>query len=94
MNEEPKDRPVRELLEDIGRHRVPTSEPPRGLVNPKLVHRITFFSSLAGLLFITAALLGALWESVNQVFAFRSIFSVCIVLAALYVFRFINGQFE
>jgi len=94
MNEETTNKPVWELLQDIRNHRQSIDPPPHGLIEPKLVHRITFFASLAGLMFITVMFLGVIWEFTNQVFAFRCIFSTCVVLVALYIFRSINSHFE
>jgi hypothetical protein len=55
MNEEPKEKPIRELLQDITRSGNGSRFPPGGLVLPKLVDRITFFASIVPLLLITSA---------------------------------------
>jgi hypothetical protein len=94
MNEDPKDKPIRELLQDISSNSEPARIPPRGLIRPKLVARVTFFASLMCLLFTTAAFLAVIWDVADREFAFRCVSSMFVILFALFVFRFINSQFE
>ena len=94
MKEEEMEKPIRELLQDItsNSHRSPV--PPRGLVRPKLVRRVTFFASLGSLLLTATAFLAMIWDFTDPVLAFRCIGSVIVILLALFAFRAINAQFD
>jgi hypothetical protein len=94
MNEEPREKPIRELLEDIRSTSEPSRVAPRPLLNPKLVSRVTFFATLVCLLLTTAAFLAMIWNFLDAVLAFRCIGSMVVVLAALFIFRGINSQFD
>ena len=94
MNPEQKIKPIRELLQDIGSNADIAQVPPRGLVSPKVVDRITFFASLASLVLIAAAFLAIIWDFADPVFAVRCIGTVFVLLFTLFLFRFINLQFD
>ena len=94
MNEEKKERPIRELLQDISSTSEASRVPPRGLVRPKLIDRITFFASLLSLLLTAAAFLAMIWDFLDPVLAFRCIGSIVVILIALFLFRAINAQFD
>ena len=76
MDEEQNEKPIRELLQDITSNSEASRVPPRGLVRPRLVDRITFFASLLSLLLTTAAFLALIWEFMDPVLAFRCIGSI------------------
>ena len=90
MKDEPPEKPIRDLLQDITRH---TDSPraPRGWVSPKLVDRITF---VAALVLITAALFAMIWDLVDTLIGFRCIGSIVVLFVALVAFRAINNEYE
>ena len=94
MSEEQKETPVRTLLQDIRAQGQPLRPPPRGLISPKLVSRVAFFTSVICLFLSTVVFLVAVWGSTDGVFAFRSIISMAVIVATIYLFGFINSQFE
>ena len=94
MNEDPKNKPVRELLQDISRNIEPSRATPRGLINPKLVDRITFFASILCVVIVAATFIGMIWNSIDEVFGFRFAASVGIFMLTLFGLRAINAQFE
>jgi hypothetical protein len=94
MSEEQKDKPIRELLQDISANSEVSHGPSRGFVDPKLVNRITFFASFACLLLTTAAFLAMIWDFTNPEFGFRCVGSILVILVALFIFRAINAQFD
>jgi hypothetical protein len=94
MNEEQEKRPIRELLQDISSTSEASRVPPRGLVRPRLVNRVTFFASLLSLLLTAAAFLAMIWDFTDPVLGFRCIGSIIVILLALYLFRAINEQFD
>jgi len=59
MNEEQREKPIRELLDDISSNNQSAYSYPRGLIRPKLVSRVTFFASLVCLFLITMAFLAS-----------------------------------
>ena len=94
MNEEPKNKPVRELLQDISRNIEPLRVTPRGFISPKLVDRITVFASVLCVLIVAATFIGMIWNSIDEVFGFRFAASVVIFMLTLLGLRAINAQFE
>ena len=84
--------PIRELLQDIHSNNEPRL--PRGLVNPQLVGRITIYAALLCLLLATMTLLAMIWEIVDSLIAIRLIATYMILCFSLFVFRFINSQFD
>ena len=93
MKDEPPEKPIRDLLQDITRH---TDSPrvPRGWVSPKLVDRITFVAALVSLVLITAALFAMIWDLVDTLIGFRCIGSIVVLFVALVAFRAINNEYE
>ena len=93
MNEEPPEKPIRELLQDITRH---TGSPHlrRGWVSPKLVDRITFVAALVSLLLVTGTLFAMIWDLADTLLGFRCIGSIVVLFLALAAFRAINSEFE
>lgn len=94
MNEDPKNKPVRELLQDISRNVEPSCVTPRGFINPKLMDRITFFASILCVVIVAATFVGMIWNSIDEVFGFRFAASVAIFMLTLIALRAINSQFE
>ncbi len=94
MNDEPKSKRVRELLQDITARREASDGHPRGFVRTDLVDRITFFASIICLLLVAIALVGMIWDFTNEVFGLRSIATLAVVMLTLFAFRSINAQFE
>jgi hypothetical protein len=94
MNEDPKIKPIRELLQDISRHNEPFRDSPRGLIDPKLVDRIVFSAGIFSVLIVAATLLGMIWNSVSEGFGYRFIASVCVTMLTLAVLRIINAHFD
>lgn len=94
MNEEQKESPIRELLQDISSNSDTSRIPPRGLVRPTLINRITLFASLLCLLLTTAIFLAMMWDFTDPAFGFRCIGSILVILLALFLFRAINEQFD
>ncbi len=94
MNPAPQEKTIPTLLKDIQGSNAPSQVPPRGLVDPKLVDRVTFYTSLFCVFFITAALISAIWDLADQVFAFRCVGSMLVLVVALFAFRAINAHFE
>ena len=92
MNEDPKGKPVRELLQDISRSIEPTRATPRSFIDPKLMDRITVFVSVVCLLVVSAIFIGMIWSRIDEAFGFRFAGSVGIFLLTLLAFRAINAQ--
>jgi hypothetical protein len=92
MNQQPKDKPIVELLQDI--HAVRDSHTPRGLVNPKRVARIAFFVSCIFIVLTTAIFIAMIWELMEPALGMRFIASMGAVILALQVFKAINEQFD
>ena len=94
MNEEPKNKPVRELLQDISRNIEPSRATPRGFINPKLMDRIVIFVSILCLLIVATTFIGMIWSRIDEGFGFRFVGSVGIFLLTLIAFRLINAQYD
>ncbi len=94
MNDEQKGKQIRDLLQDISSNNDPSRTQPRGLINTRLMDRITFFASILSLLLVAAAFIAMIWQSLDEVFGFRFVASTGIFMITLLVFRFINSQFE
>jgi hypothetical protein len=94
MNEVQKEKPIRELLQDITSSGDGSRVAPHGLVRPKVVDRIVFVSSLVSLLLIVVAVLAMIWDFAEPVFALQCISSIVVLQCALLVFRAINDRFE
>jgi hypothetical protein len=94
MNDEKKGDQIRGLLEDISSNNDPSRLQPRGLINIKLLDRVTFFASILSLLLIAVAILAMIWQTIDEVFGFRFVASTVVVMITLLIFRFINSQFE
>ena len=92
MNQLPREKPIVEILQDI--HATGHPRPPRGLINPKLVARITFFASCIVLLLTTAVILAMIWSAMESLLGLRCIASMGALVLALQVFRAINEQFD
>jgi hypothetical protein len=93
MNVHTKEKPVRELLQDITQT-METSHSPRGFIRPKLLNRICFVASVIAVLLIAATLLAMIWDAIDPAKGMKYIGSVCVVLFAMLIFRAINGAFE
>jgi hypothetical protein len=92
MNEQPSEKPVREILQQLRVH----SEfpaPPRGVADPKLIDRITFVAAVISVVLCAGALLAMIWEGVDVIDGMKFIGSIMVLLAALLIFRAINSQF-
>ena len=94
MNENENAKPVRKLLQDISSTSEPSRISPRGLINPKLMDRITFFAAILCLLLVATTLIGMIWNFIDEGFGFRFVASVCVAMLALLGFRAINAQFD
>ena len=94
MNEDQNEKPIRELLQDIGSNADTSRVPARGLVRPKLLNRVTLFASLLCLLLTTAVFLAMMWDFLDPGLGFRCIGTLLVILLALFLFRAINDQFE
>jgi hypothetical protein len=96
MNAEAKEKPIRELLQDIS-HTMNShsdfSNPSRGVISPKRMNRICFFAWLLALVLIAGTLVAMIWESIDPELGMKYIGSVCVVLLALLIFRSVNGVF-
>lgn len=93
MKDDPPEKPVRDLLQDITRQ---TDSPrvPRGWVSVKLVDRITFVAALVSLVLITATLFAMIWDLADTLIGFRCIGSIVVLFLAIVAFRAINGEYE
>lgn len=94
MNENEKAKPVRDLLRDISTNSEPSRISPRGLINPKLMDRITFVAAILWLILMAATLIGMIWGSIDDGFGFRFVGSACVAMLAILGFRAINSQFD
>ena len=94
INEDPKIKPVRELLQDIGWDNEPLRSTPRGLVNPKRADRIVFCAGIFPVLIVAATLLGMIWNSVSEGFGYPFIASVGVTMLPLLSLRLINAHFD
>lgn len=94
MNEDPKIKPIRELLQDISTQNEPFRSTPRGIIDPKLVDRIAFCAGIFSVMIVAATLLGMIWNSVSEGFGFRFIASVCVTMLTLLSLRTINAHFD
>lgn len=94
MNDDPKDRPIRTLLEDIRDNQPASGDPRRGLISPKLMDRITFFAATVCLLLASAVFIGMIWGLTAEVFGFRLVATLGVFMFALLGFRAINTWFE
>ena len=92
MNQQPKEKPIVELLQDI--HAVRDTHTPRGLINPKLVARVTFFISCIVIVLTTAIVISMIWEIMEPGLGMRFIASMGAVVLALQIFKAINEQFD
>jgi len=92
MNEEPREKPIRTLLQDISSN-IQAPQAPRGLVPPKLLNRITIFMAILSLLLIVATLLAMIWDLLDPFLGLKFMASVLVVMCALLAFSAINVQF-
>jgi len=94
MNDDPKDTPIRTLLEDIRDNQPPPGDPRRGLISPRLMDRITFFAAIVCLLTAAGVFVGMIWGLTPEVFGFRLVATLGVFMFALLGFRAINTWFE
>ena len=93
MNAEAKDKPIRELLQDITRTMNSTPDQERGVVNPKRLNRVCFIASFVALFLVAGVLLAMIWQFIDSGRGLQCIGSVAVVLFALLSFRAVNGTF-
>ncbi len=93
MYEEPKHKPIRGLLQDISQHNDTYERPPRGLVSPRVVDRITALASLVSLLLVSGVFLAMIWSALDLYLGLRCIGSTVVVLLTIIFFRSINTLF-
>ena len=94
MYEEPKDKPIRGLLQDITAHNETFRKTPRGLVSPKFVDRVITVTAMVSLLLTSTVFLGMVWEALDLYLGLRCIGSVGVVLIAMLSFRAMNTYFD
>jgi hypothetical protein len=92
MNTEAKEKPIRDLLQDIS-HTMNSSSDARGVICPKLLNRICFFAWMIALVFIAGMLIAMIWQSIDPALGLKYIGSACVVLLALLIFRSVNEAF-
>lgn len=93
MNDEPLDKPVREILQDLRAH---SASPPtlRGVANPQIIERVTFIAVVVSVVLSAGILLAMIWEGVAVLVGLKLIGSVWVLLTALLIFRAVNTQFS
>jgi hypothetical protein len=92
MNVRTKEKPIRELLQDIS-HTMDTSHSERGFICPKILNRICFVASVLSVLLVATVLLAMIWQSIDPATGLKYMATVLVVLFALLIFRSINGAF-
>jgi hypothetical protein len=94
MSEDLQKKPVRDLLENIRTNQEPPGVARRPLVRTELLDRIVFFALIGSLLLVAGAVIGMIWDLVEQVFGIRFIATVIVAVVSLCIFRMINSSAE
>jgi len=94
MNEDPKIKPIRDLLQDISSNTEIARIAPRGLISPSLINRITLYASIVSIGLIALGFLAMIWDIVDSALALKCIGSIVVLLITLILFRVVNTLFD